>query len=174
MASSTDRERLAAIRSRHADASTNWQLGAGGTEIFAVVVKGTAPVAVIELTNDCGYVDRDFMLHAHDDTGFLLGLVQRAADKIRREQKPEERRLEQAHAKGNYAAECAMLCADQAFRRFLLEMKGAPDVSDNLRVESFVRRLLGVDSRSELNNSAEARNRWFDLRAEFAAWKVSA
>ncbi len=175
MASATERARLSTIKSRIADASTNWHLGKMGMEIMAVVVPGTEPVAIADLSADCSYIDRDVLLNACDDIRFLLSLLQRASDEIRRWKPVENQQQDQAHAKGNYAAECAMRCADQAFRRFLLEKTGATDVSDNMRVESHVRGLLRVDSRSELNNSAEARNRWFDLRAEFEAWmKVSA
>jgi hypothetical protein len=174
MATATERARLSTIKSRVADASANWHLGKMGMEIMATVVSGTEPVSIADLTADCSYIDRDLLLNARDDIRFLLSLLQRASDEIRRWKPVENQQQDHAHARGNYAAECAMLCDDQAFRRFLLERKEAPDVGDSIRVKSHVRRLLGVDSRSELNNSAEARNRWFDLRAEFSAWKVSA
>lgn len=174
MGSVSDAARVKAIESRLLEASTNWQLGRGGTEIFAVIVANTPPVAIAELTADCGYVDRDFILHAPDDIGFLLQLVRRAADKVRSLRSEEERQAEHAHSSGDFAAECAMKCNEQAFRRFLLEAKGATDVADELRVASEVRRILKIESRGEINRDAGARNRWLDLRAEYAAWKVAA
>ena len=170
MATNVEKARLAAIRLRTADASKDWQLGKVGLELLAVVTPGTQPVVIADLAPDCGSVDRDFLLHAYDDIQFLLALLKRAAEQVRKWKPVELQQQDQAHASGNYAAECAMRCNDQAFRQFLLEKKAAPDISDAIRVESHVRYLLKVDSRGEINNSAEARKRWFDLRAEFNAW----
>ncbi len=170
MASAADVKRLADVKRRAAEISADWQLARTGTEIHAVVYKGTAPVCIAELTHDCGIADRDFILHTPDDTRFLLRLLSEAFSEIRRYKPADLQKQDQAAASGNYAAECAMRCNDQAFRQFLLEKKAAPDISDSIRVERHVRYLLKVDSRSELNNSAEARKRWFDLRAEFEAW----
>ncbi|EPE95741.1 hypothetical protein [Rhizobium grahamii] len=174
MASKADAQRLATIRTRHAEASTNWQLGSTGTELLAVIVPNTQPVAVAQLTVECGYIDRDFLLHAHDDLRFVLGLLQEAFAEIRRWKPRQQQQVEHAHKNANYAAECAMRSNDQMFRRFLLEETGAADVSDAVRVDSHVRYLLKIDSRNELNTAAGARNRWFDLRAEFEAWKRNA
>jgi hypothetical protein len=175
MASQAETARLAAIRARVSEASTDWQLASTGTQLTAVVVANTPPAPIAELTVDCGYVDRDFLRYAHEDILFLLGLLRRAADKIRKLTPEDKRQEEQAKASGNFSAECAMKCDDQAFRRFLLEKKAAKDVTDSTRVASHVRYLLKIDSRSEINHSAEARNRWLDLRAEFEAWmKVDA
>jgi hypothetical protein len=82
----------------------------------------------------------------------------------------EQQQENQKRGDPDYAAECAMKCADQAFRRFLLEKKKAPDVADSVRVASHVRYLLKVDSRAEINRDANARKRWLDLRAEFEVW----
>jgi hypothetical protein len=106
----------------------------------------------------------------------LLLLLDTAFGEIRRlrqQQDPRECERSQANAKRgdpDYAAECAMKCADQAFRRFLLEKKRALDVADSVRVASHVRYLLKVDSRAELNRDANARKRWLELRAEFEVW----
>ncbi|MCS0463042.1 MULTISPECIES: hypothetical protein [Rhizobium] len=170
LASKEDAKRLSAIRARHAEASTNWQLGSTGTELIAVIGPNTQPVPVAQLTVECGYVDRDFLLHAHDDLRFLLGLLQDAFAEIRRWKPRRQLRAEYARKNANYAAECAMRSNDQMFRRFLLEKKGATEVSDAVRVDSHVRYLLKIDSRNELNTDAGARNRWLELRAEFDAW----
>jgi len=36
MATREEKERIAQIRQRHEEASTNWQLGSGGLELYAV------------------------------------------------------------------------------------------------------------------------------------------
>lgn len=171
MSSPADRARLAQIKSRVADSSTDWQLSASGDQLLAVIVQKTQPVAVVELTTDCLFTDRDFLLHAHDDMRFLVRLLKDAFDEIRRWKPAEQRKQETAHRKGDYAAECAMKCNDHLFRRFLSECKGVTDTTDAERIAVSVRRLLLVDKRSELNTDAGARNRWFDLRAEFDVWR---
>lgn len=136
------------------------------------------PIAI--LTRDCAYDDRRLMIKAPVLVRALLVLLDTAFAEIRRlrpqPQHHPARTSEQQSQKNekrgdpDYAAECAMKCADQAFRRFLLEEKKAPDVADSVRVASHVRYLLKVDSRGEINRDANARKRWLDLRAEFEAW----
>jgi hypothetical protein len=133
-------------------------------------------VPIATLTRDCGYDDRRLMIKAPVLIRALLLLLDTAFGEIRRlrqQQDPRECERSQANAKRgdpDYAAECAMKCADQAFRRFLLEKKKALDVADSVRVASHVRYLLKVDSRAELNRDANARKRWLELRAEFEVW----
>ena len=173
MATADDRQHLSAIRRRIKDASTQWQVGPTGTELHAVFMTNTPPVSMAMLTTDCGIPDRDFLAHAHDDITFLLRLLDTAFSEVRRWKPSAKQREQRAHENGDYAAECAMRCKDQLFRRFLAEDK-KQDVSDDVRVDSAVRYLLKVDSRGELNNDAGARKRWFDLRGEFENWSRTA
>ncbi|MHC2299193.1 hypothetical protein [Rhizobium mongolense] len=182
MASEADSMRLAAIKHRHADASTDWQIDASGQELFAVLVPKTQPVSIAELTIDCGYADRDFLLHAHADIAFLLRLLKNAFDEIRRMKPPEdpqaaERRLadrkkQEIEAHKDYAAECAMKCNDRLFRAFLVERYQVPDVADAERIAVSIRNILRVGSRGELNTDPEARRRWIDFRSSFEAWRT--
>ncbi|KWV42100.1 hypothetical protein AS026_21050 [Rhizobium altiplani] len=134
------------------------------------------PIAII--TRDCSYDDRRLMIKAPVLVRALLLLLDMAFAEIRRlrpqqqDQSARGERQQQSEKRSepDYAAECAMKCADQAFRRFLLEKKKAPDAGDPVRVTSHVRYLLKVDSRAELNRDAGARKRWLDLRAEFEVW----
>lgn len=173
MATEADKKRLQSVRRRFADASKDWQLGPNGLQLHAVFMPNTPPLCMVELTADCGIPDRDFLLNAHPDVAFLLKLLDSAFAEVRRWKPAEKKKEQQAADSGNYAAECGIKCKDPLFRRFLFETK-KQDVSDDHRVEASVRFLLKVDSRGELNNDAGARNRWFDLRAEFEAWRNSA
>lgn len=170
MASDADKQRLHAVRRRFADASKDWQLGPNGLELHAVFLTNTPPLSIVELTADCGIPDRDFLLNAHHDIAFLLKLLDSAFAEVRRWKPAAKKKEQQASDSGNYAAECGIKCKDPLFRRFLFEKKKL-DISDDTRVEASVRFLLKVDSRAELNNDATARNAWFDLRAEFEAWR---
>lgn len=177
MASPADVQRLQQIRVRHADASTDWSLSADSKAIFARVVPGTPPVAIVETTDDCDWPDRDFLIGAHSDISFLLRLLKDAFDEIRRlkprhDPHPADRhRREREEKPKDFAAECAMKCSDRLFRRYLVECHNVPDVSDNERIAVSIRNILRVKSRGELNTDPAAQARWLDFRASFEAWR---
>ncbi|MBB3315146.1 hypothetical protein FHT77_000988 [Rhizobium sp. BK181] len=180
MATPEEKERLAQIRRRHEEASTDWQLGSGGVELFAVIIRRTPPAPIVKLLGDCGYTDRDFLMHAHEDITFLLAMLKRAAEKLRSVIPPEDprdiERREREAAEKNFAAECAMKCqTDRAFRRFLIERHQLEDPADTERVKTRVRSILAISSMGELNEDENAAARWKALRSDFKAWmKVSA
>ncbi|HEY0120579.1 MAG TPA: hypothetical protein VGC14_02260 [Rhizobium sp.] len=178
MATEADKRALAAVRSRHADASREWSVGSRGEELFAELAPGTQAVAIATLSADCGYQDRDFLLHAHADIALLLRLLNDAFAFIRRMSPPRDRAAERmAHEEKNrkpadYAAECAMKCGDRLFRRFLVEEHGVPDVADAERVAVSIRNILRIKSRAELNTDPAAAARWVDFRGAFEAWRT--
>ncbi|MBB4277059.1 hypothetical protein [Rhizobium mongolense] len=182
MASEADAKRLTKIRTRYEEASTDWSISANEKELFAVLAPKTAPVAIAEMTIDCGYVDRDFLLNAHSDIGFLLRLLKDAFAEIRRLKPPEDpqaverrsagRKQQEMEAHKDYAAECAMKCGDRLFRAFLVDRYQVPDVADAERIAVSVRNILRVASRGELNTDPAARARWIDFRSAFEAWRT--
>ncbi|MGG7580995.1 hypothetical protein [Rhizobium sp. Nf11,1] len=173
MSSPADVQRLAQIRSRHADASIDWSLSADGKAIFARVVPGTAPVAIIETTGDCDWPDRDFLIGAHADIEFLLRLLNDAFSEIRRlKPRHNPHPVERQAKPKDYAAECAMKCNDRLFRRWLTECHNVPDVDDPERIVVSVRSILRIKSRGELNTDPAAQARWLDFRASFEAWRA--
>lgn len=118
-----------------------------------------------------------------DDTVFLLSLIDRAAAKVRElrdggppaghrrsDERPTGRTLKQ---NGDYAANCAMLCDDAGFRRFLESMHGLETDSDKEWLVGKVRELVCVESRKELNTDDAAARRWLDLVEDFNSWKAS-
>ncbi|MBO9125491.1 MULTISPECIES: hypothetical protein [unclassified Rhizobium] len=145
-----------------------------------IVVRDTVtgevvPIAIIN--RNCGFDDRQLLFKAPLFLRALLTLLGASFAEIKRLQSQQDPQgSERSPTNGqkrdkNYAAECAMRCGDQLFRRFLAEKKGVSDISDDDRVAVAIRRILRVDKRSELNTDAGARNRWLDLRAEFDVWK---
>lgn len=141
-----------------------------------------------------------FVVSAPADMRFLLGLVDRAiafahgrtapaalASARAGETLPGRRSAARpsggAGVAGDgkdYAAECAMKCAEPAFRVFLEERHGLERPLTEERVAQKVRSLLGVTSRRELNDrrdaaGAQTGNRaaqaWAALRAEYDAWR---
>ncbi|MGV1867177.1 MULTISPECIES: hypothetical protein [unclassified Rhizobium] len=175
MATPQEKQQLQALRRRHDEASKDWGLGRAGDRIEAVIVPRHPPVAIAVLANDCGPDDRDFMLHAHDDIGLLLRLLDRAVAFVRRQPAPRPARKARdrkanAPVDGpNFAAECAMRCAEPDFLTFLREAKGI-DTTDAERTAVGIRNELQVQSRGELNADPAAAARWQDLRAAFELW----
>lgn len=182
MATDADRQRLARIRVRHEEASRDWSLhiSHGQVEqICARLAPGTEPMAFAILTQDCSHQDRDFLLNAHRDIGFLLDLLAEAFRRLRNtpatRSAPSRRPAQpkpQPEKKADYAAECAMKCAEPIFIRFLTESHGL-ETDDAESIKLCVRKALDVGSRSELNTDPEAAARWTNLRAEFDAWRMA-
>lgn len=134
-----------------------------------------------------------FVVSAPGDMRFLLGLVDRAmkafasrgAPAAARPAAPAGRRTTDGlpsqprpaggsggeHDAKDYAAECAMKCAEPAFRVFLEERHGLERPLTEERVAQKVRSLLGVTSRRELNRGDQAAALWRSLRGEFDAWR---
>lgn len=108
----------------------------------------------------------EFFTHAPAMVGFLLSLVDRAIASARRNAKPQP----QGRAK-DFAAESAMKCEDAAFKVFLEEQHGLQQPLTADCAAQKLRTLLGITSRKELNNNADAAKRWRDLRASFEAWR---
>lgn len=98
----------------------------------------------------------------------LLGLVDRAIAAM----KPPARHDGQPSSRPkDFAAECAMKCAEPVFRVFLEDRHGLGRPLTDERVAQKVRGLLGVVSRAELNNGDQAAERWKALRGDFETWK---
>lgn len=161
---------LARIRDRFAAiAPAQWSLVYDGDDRY---IEARGPMGEVSpiLRFDPGASDdeisiiTDLPIHLH----LLLGLVDRA---IARLKPPEQRPDKQGREPKDYAAECAMKCAEPAFRAFLEECHGLERPLTDQRVAQRVRSLLGVTSRAELNDKGQAAERWKALRGEFDAWR---
>jgi hypothetical protein len=107
-----------------------------------------------------------FIVDAPDNMRFLLSLVDRAIARLR----PALPENQKEPDPKDYAAECAMKCAEPAFRAFLEQQHGLERPLTDERVAQKVRGLLGVTSRAELNDDGHAAARWTALRGDFDAW----
>ncbi len=116
----------------------------------------------------------DLVVDLPDTLAFLLGLIDRAIEAHRKARgagqaapPPDQRQREPK----DYTAECAIKCAEPAFRVFLEEIHGLERPLTADRVAQRVRGLLGVRSRRELNDSDRAGAAWRQLRGEYDAWR---
>lgn len=133
----------------------------------------TGEIVPIMIINPlCSYQDERFIERAPVLFQAAMTLLDEAFRKIRELQppKPDSTRQHQQSRKGDYAAECAMMCGRADFRRYLSECHGL-DVADDERVKTRVRSILKIKSRGELNDDPQAAARWKDLRAGFNVWK---
>jgi len=169
----TDAARLAQIRASHAAIAPGmWSRAVDGEGREFVEARGDMGELLPVLTFHPGAstAERDFVTEAPEAIGFLLGLVERAARKVRAlsgQAEPETR----AKAGKDYAAEAAMKCAEPSFKRFLMEKHGLESPATDERVAQKVRSLCGVSSRRALNENGKAADRWTNLRRAFDAWR---
>jgi hypothetical protein len=157
--------RLAEIRRRHAEASSDWQFAltrSGDEAAMARIIPVEDPYQVLTFASDCAYPDRDFVLQAHGDQGFLLELLDEAFAVIRRMRgklpKPKD-----------YAAECGMKCDEAMFQKWLFEVHGLDD-PDAVKAATKVRFMLQIDSRAALNTDPDAAARWRKMIGDFEHW----
>lgn len=160
--------RLADIRTRAREASTDWQfaLTHEGETLTARVIPVEDPYKVLTFDKACTYPDRDSIIHAHADRTFLLELLDEAFAVIRR----MRGQLPRPKKPADYAAECAMKCKDPDFQMFMHQVYGVDNPSDTLRVENRVKSMLQISSKKDLNENSEAANAWRKLVGEAEAW----
>lgn len=181
MADPAMQEKFDTIRARHRRASAGWIFVTDRRDEFlaAKLVPNLPAANIVMLTENCGYEDRDFLLHAWEDINDLFGICAQSFRTIRElKQQLADRQARSVEAEkseetANYAAECAMKCAEPAFLAFLREQYGF-DTSDSERVAVQIRGALLVGSRADLNTDPAAAGRWKDMRASFKAWEIHA
>jgi hypothetical protein len=123
------------------------------------------PIAQILL--DCPYDDRRMMFKAPVYIAALLTLLEEAFNRLRSQAQKE---AQPAKEKYPFAKACAILSGKQKFRQFLREMHGLEAVDDE-RVNTRIRSLLTIESRTQLDTDENARERWFSLCREFDLWE---
>jgi hypothetical protein len=162
-------DRLADIRRRHAEASTDWQfaLTNEGEIVSARVIPVDDPYTVLTLAKDCTHYDRELVCHAHADQGFLLEMLDQAFTVIRTLRHALERRQPKPT---NYAANCAMACKSAEFQLFMHVEHGVDNPSDFIRVENKVKSMLGIHSKKELDQDPDAAQRWLKLWRDGQDW----
>ncbi|UXS00799.1 hypothetical protein [Agrobacterium tumefaciens] len=127
-----------------------------------------SPIVIIR--PECPYHDGQLVEKSLIYIRAMVMLIEAATAKIRRleaQQQPPAQR----EKKKDHAAECAMLCGKQDFRRYLIQNHALAEASDDERVKTRVRNILNIKSRAELNTDLAATARWKKLRGDFTRWK---
>lgn len=165
--------RLAAIRRRvEALAGAEWLLSSDGGAMLLDSRGADRSIITIARFDACATPEEmELAAGALDDLRFMLGLVGRAIAALRPRGAPAADHGRRGERLPDHTTEAAMLCADPAFRRFLLDCHGLESPATEERVAQKVRSLLGVTSRREINQTDEARTGWIALRDSFRAWK---
>ncbi|MDI7860950.1 hypothetical protein MRS76_03190 [Rhizobiaceae bacterium n13] len=142
---------------------------------LAVRDGGTGTVAVIAtLSRNAPYDDEHLLFNAPYYLRAAIMVAEQAFAVIRT-QRATIVRLEGkvnavAEAK-DFAANCAMLCTEPAFKKFFEERHGLARPLTDQKVATRIRSILAVGSRSELNTDPAAAERWKALRADYDAWR---
>ena len=135
---------------------------------------GDEVIDIATLARGVPHDDEELLFNAAEYLRAAIVVAEHAFDIIR-EQRAEIKRLErQHHAEAeakNYAANCAILCAEPAFKKYLEERHGLERPLTDTKVETRVRSLLAISSRAELNTDPAAADRWLRLRDDYDAWR---
>lgn len=162
-------QRLAAIRARHAGASTDWRRGMtpAGEGLLARLIPEQEPIPVFIFDPWTDKADIEFGLNAHDDIAFLLALIDRAIAAHRKANPPPE----PAHKPYSPAQNCGAWCGKPVFQKFMHEVHGLDNPSDPQKMRTKLHGLLAVRSRADLDTDAAAAERWHALRKDFKTWR---
>ncbi|WP_085025267.1 hypothetical protein [Ensifer aridi] len=170
---SPQQKRMDAIRNRVALAARNWELHADGGKLCLTATSREGTFLVATIADGAPIGESEMALSAPGDLIWLLDTYDALAGRYRalraelRHQAPR-----QGHEKPkDYAAECAMKCAEPAFKVFLEERHGLAKPLTDERVASKVRSILNIRSRAELNDDPAAAARWQELRRAYEAWR---
>ena len=163
----TDARRLASIRSDVAAIETASWTRVESDDAGFVEVTGPFGERFVLLRFDpiSSAAERQLVADCVDHVRFLLSLVDRAILQMKGSPAPRQREPK------DYAAECAMKCAEPAFRVFLEQEHGLERPLTDERGAQKGRGRLGVRSRRELNDGEGAGAAWQQLRGEYDVWR---
>ncbi|WP_319517284.1 hypothetical protein [uncultured Martelella sp.] len=134
------------------------------------------PERICTLPHACPTANRELILHHIDISADLIAMLE-ATGKALRAERAEVQRLRQAiENKGgrpakDYAAECAMKCAETAFQHFMAERHDLKLPTDKDKTATRVKFVLALNSRKDLNENAPAASRWRAMVQDFEQWR---
>jgi len=162
-----NQKRLDTLRMRASLASQEWGVAAIGDRFMLTAGRGAdaEPVAVID--EKASFDNKEFLLSLPADH---LWLIERYTDLAARYRELSKKIKPPAKPK-DLARDCGMKCNDWLFRRYLMECHQMTDQSDAERINTRVRFILNIQSRTELNTDPAAAGRWEKLLTDFYRWR---
>lgn len=154
--------KLAQIRTLYSQATENWEMVPDSTFVNVEAVGPDGELIEIAHVTSTNPADVQLIAGMQNYIGFLLDLLQDSFDeynKLKGKPKPKQ-----------FAVECAMLCGNDTFKRFLADAHGLEN-QDKEAVETKVREILGINSRKVLDTDPDAASRWRDLKTKFKNWQ---
>lgn len=175
---SPQQRRLDAIRNRVALASPDWGFAAAGDGFVLTAGGKDGNATIAKIPAGAPFADSELVLNAVSDLTWLLDAYTRLAERFRQlrgktpaTQQETRSGRQKKDADKDFAANCAILCADPAFKKFLEECHSLERPLTDDRAANKVRFLLKIRSRAELNTDPAAATRWQQLRNHFDAWR---
>ncbi|WP_026616412.1 hypothetical protein [Ensifer aridi] len=170
---SPQQKRMDAIRNRVALAARDWGVHSDDGRLCLTATSNEGTIVVATIARDAPVGESELALSAPEDLIWLLETYEALAGRyrtLRAELRRDAPHQEQQRPK-DYAAECAMKCAEPAFKVFLEECHGLTRPLSDDRVATKVRSILKISSRAELNDDPAAASRWKKLRDHYDAWR---
>ncbi|WP_180897157.1 hypothetical protein [Martelella soudanensis] len=149
---------------------------ADGHHLMITTMDEAEAIAIIP--HACPPANRALLLRHIDiitDLLALLGATGRHLIATRKERDALAARAANAAAPGakDYAAECAIKCAEPLFQRYLSECHDLRLPTDADKTATRVKSVLAIKSRKNLNTDPAAAARWRDMVRSFDAWRRS-
>ena len=134
------------------------------------------PEIICSIPTSCPADNRELIRQHIDIPADLIGMLDAAARRDAQRRREIEKLRQELETKGgkparDYAAECAMKCADPAFRQFLIERHDLPSPATEQTAATRVRSALAIDGRVALNSDPDAASRWRRMAREFETWR---
>lgn len=150
-----------------------WSTDTDGEQIHILTKRSTGERTVICTIYPDALPDEVALISgALENTVLFLTLRQRAIHALRSgQQQPNHGQRQDRLRDGDFAANAAILCADPDFHRFL-EMKDTEGaIYDEKQADAALKRVLRINSKTQLNREARAQTAFVDFRSDFEAYK---
>ena len=169
------RERLETYRALVSSAAPLADVVADTEGMHLEVSGPDEPEIICSLPASCPSDNHELIRRHIDIPADLIGMLDAAARRDAERRREIERLRQALETKGgkptkDYAAECAMKCADTAFRQFLIERHDLPHAATEQTAATRVRSVLAIDSRTALNSDPDTASRWRGIVQEFEMW----
>jgi hypothetical protein len=150
-----------------------WSADTDGDQVHILTQRSTGERTVICTIYPDALPDEVALITgALENTVLFLTLRQRAINALRSgQQQPNQQQGMDRLRNGDFAANAAILCNEPLFHRFLERKDTEGAIYDAKQADAALKRVLRINSKTQLNREARAQTAFIDLRADYQAWK---